>query len=61
MAGPGKKSMNELQNELLDLRREQLRLRMQHAAGQLSQPHLLRQKRRELARIKTAINKGDDE
>lgn len=60
MAGPGKKSAKELQGELLDLRREQLRLRMQQAAGQLSQPHLLRQKRREVARIKTAINQGDD-
>lgn len=58
MAKQGKKSMDELQNELLDLRREQLRLRMQHAAGQLSQTHLLRQKRREVARIKTTINSG---
>jgi large subunit ribosomal protein L29 len=47
------KSAEELQQELLALLREQFNLRMQKAAGQLSKPHLFRQVRRNIARLKT--------
>ena len=49
------KSVEELQAELLGLLREQFNLRMQHASGQLAQPHLLKEVRRNIARVKTVI------
>ena len=45
----------QLQEELLKLRREQFNLRMQKASGQLGQTHLLNETRREIARIKTIM------
>ncbi len=45
----------ELHEELLKLRKEQFALRMQEASGQLGQFHLLRQVRKEIARVKTII------
>ena len=36
--------------------REQFNLRMQKATGQLSQTHLLKQVRRDIARVKTVLN-----
>jgi large subunit ribosomal protein L29 len=53
-----KKSRAELQDELLDLLREQFNLRMQRASGQLSKGHLLRDVRRNIARVKTVINEN---
>ncbi len=50
------KSPQELGEELLKLRREQFNLRMQKASGQLGQPHLLSETRRDIARIKTIIS-----
>ena len=50
------KSPQELGEELLKLRREQFNLRMQKASGQLGQPHLLGETRRDIARIKTIIS-----
>ncbi|WP_414502440.1 50S ribosomal protein L29 [Zymobacter sp. IVIA_5232.4 C2] len=50
------KSVNELKAQLLELLREQFNLRMQKATGQLSQAHLLKQARRDIARVKTVIN-----
>lgn len=50
------KSVNELKEQLLELLREQFNLRMQKATGQLSQAHLLKQTRRDIARVKTVIN-----
>lgn len=50
-----KVSVNELQNELLALFREQFNLRMQKATHQLSQTHLLKQVRRKIAVIKTLL------
>ena len=47
------KSEAELKAELMRLRREQFHTRMQKASGQLGQPHLLRELRRDIARIKT--------
>jgi large subunit ribosomal protein L29 len=48
-----KKSASELDEHLIELRREQFNLRMQKGSGQLSQPHQLRRVRREIAQIKT--------
>ena len=49
------KEESELHEELLKLRKEQFALRMQEASGQLGQFHLLREVRREIARVKTII------
>jgi len=49
------KEESELHEELLKLRKEQFALRMQEASGQLGQFHLLRQVRKEIARVKTII------
>jgi large subunit ribosomal protein L29 len=50
------KSVEELNNELKGLLREQFNLRMQKGTGQLSQPHRVSQVRREIARVKTILN-----
>ena len=54
---PELKAMNkeELMIELLRLRREQFQLRMQKASGQLGQTHLMKEARRDLARVKTIL------
>ena len=49
------KSADELNQHLLDLRKEQFNLRMQKGAGQLSQPHQLRRVRRDIARTKFVL------
>ncbi|MBS0850107.1 50S ribosomal protein L29 [Citrobacter sp. JGM124] len=49
------KSVEELNTELLNLLREQFNLRMQSASGQLQQTHLLKQVRRDVARVKTLL------
>ncbi|WP_286240366.1 50S ribosomal protein L29 [Neptuniibacter halophilus] len=50
------KSVDELQQELLGLLKEQFNLRMQKTTGQLAQTHLLGQVRRDIARVKTVLN-----
>ena len=50
-----KKSAGELEQEILDLRREQFNLRMQQATGQLTNSAQLRAARRNIARIKTVL------
>ena len=50
------KSAQELNDLLIDLRKEQFDLRMQLGTGQLAEPHKLRQVRREIARVKTVMN-----
>jgi large subunit ribosomal protein L29 len=47
------KSVEELDKELLALRREQFNLRMQAATGQLAATHQFAAIRRDIARIKT--------
>ena len=47
-----KKSANDLQSHLLDLRKEQFSLRMQKATGQLTQTHQVRRVKREIAQVK---------
>lgn len=49
------KSVEELNQELLGLLREQFNLRMQKGTGQLSQPHRVKAVRRDIARIKTVL------
>lgn len=50
------KSETELKNELMSLLREQFNLRMQQASGQMPKGHLIRDARRNIARIKTVLN-----
>lgn len=50
------KTVEQLNEQLLDLLRDQFNLRMQKATGQLNQSHLLRQVRRDIARVKTVLN-----
>lgn len=47
------KTAKELNDELLALRKEQFNLRMQRATGQLAKSHLLKQVKRNIARVKT--------
>lgn len=49
------KTLDELQAELLRLRKEQFGLRMQFASGQLGQTHLVKEMRRDIARVKTVM------
>ena len=49
------KSVDELNNELGDLFREQFNLRMQRGSGQDIKPHNFKRVRREIARIKTVL------
>ncbi len=46
----------ELQSKLVDLKKEQMNQRFQHAAGQLPKTHVLRKTRREIARVNTELN-----
>jgi len=50
------KTVEQLNEQLLDLLRDQFNLRMQKATGQLNQSHLLTQVRRDIARVKTVLN-----
>jgi large subunit ribosomal protein L29 len=49
------KSVQELGEELLKLRKEHFSLRMQKASGQLGQVHLLKETKKDIARVKTLI------
>ncbi len=59
------KSVEELAEELLDLRREQFNLRMQRSTGQLNRPHEYGRVRKDIARVKTVMaelrSKSEDE
>jgi large subunit ribosomal protein L29 len=50
------KSVEELSQELLELRREQFNLRMQSATGELTQNHQHRRVKKDIARVKTILN-----
>ncbi len=52
------KSGDELQAQLLDLKKEAFNLRFQRASGQLENTARIRQVRRDIARIKTALRAG---
>jgi len=60
------KSVDELNEELLALRREQFNLRMQNATGEQTQNHEHSRVRKDIARVKTVLNElgraaGDSE
>jgi large subunit ribosomal protein L29 len=54
------KNADELQAEVLRLQKEHFALRMQRASGQLGQSHLLKEVRRDLARVKTIMKEASD-
>lgn len=49
------KTVDELKADLLTQLESQFKLRMQKNTGQLNQTHLLKQTRRDIARIKTVL------
>jgi|TARA_B110000977_G_scaffold145056_1_gene184103 large subunit ribosomal protein L29 len=49
------KSVDELNEELVKLHKEQFNLRTQNATGQLGQIHLLKAARRDIARVNTVL------
>ena len=49
------KSVEDLNQQLIELRKEQLSLRLQAATGQLGETHKVRQVRRDVARVKTVL------
>jgi len=49
------KTVEELDAELLVQLEAQFKLRLQSNTGQLNQPHLVKQARRDIARIKTVL------
>jgi large subunit ribosomal protein L29 len=50
-----KKSVEELNEELVELRREQFKLRMSHSTGELTQHTEHGRVRKDIARIKTVL------
>ncbi len=55
------KTVEDLKSELTENLRLQFNLRMQRGSGQLSQPHLFKQARRDIARIKTVLKEKQGE
>ena len=51
-----KKSIDQLNEELVALRREQFNLRMQQATGELTHNHEHSRVRKDIARVKTVLN-----
>ena len=49
------KSLADLEQELLNLRREQFNLSMQRSTGQLGRPHEYGRVRKNIARVKTVM------
>lgn len=49
-------SLDELKKELMDKLKEQFNLRMQNGTGQLARHHVIKEVRRDIARIKTVMN-----
>ena len=49
-------TIEALESKLADLKKEQMNQRFQHAAGQMPKTHVMRQTRREVARVKTQLN-----
>ena len=50
------KTYEELNKELLDLRKEQFNLRMQRGVGQVTRVHQFDLNRKNIARVKTIMN-----
>ena len=50
------KSIKELNDELLELRKEQFNLRMQKGVGQATRVHQFKLNKKNIARVKTVMN-----
>jgi large subunit ribosomal protein L29 len=50
-----KMSLEELQTELLSLRKDQFTLRMKKAGGALDKPHMITMVRKAIAKVKTIM------
>ena len=50
------KDEKDLKDELIELRKEQFKLRMQYSMGQASRNHEFSRIRKDIARIKTVLN-----
>ncbi len=50
------KTVDELQENLIALMKDQFGYRMQKSTGQLNQTHLLKDVARDIARVKTVLN-----
>lgn len=50
------KSQDELQETLHELLKEQFSLRMQQSSGQMARHHVMKNVRRDIARVKTVMN-----
>lgn len=50
------KTVEQLQEDLLRLMKEQFEFRMKQATGQLGQTHVLKRARQDIARLKTVLN-----
>ena len=53
-------SLEDLEKELIDLRREQFNLRMQQGAGNMPKVHRFGAVRKDIARIKTVLNEKNE-
>jgi large subunit ribosomal protein L29 len=49
---------DQLQDQLVNLKREQFNLRFQAATGQMEKPHRVDQIRKDIARIKTVMRQN---
>lgn len=54
------KSVDELNAELETKLQEQFKLRMQKSIGELNQTHLVKETRRDIARIKTVLRQKSE-
>ena len=54
-----KMSVSELQKELASVQRELFNLRMQKGTDQLSRPHVMREVRHNIARVKTILKEKE--
>jgi large subunit ribosomal protein L29 len=50
---------SELTTKLMDLKKGMMNLRFQHSSGQLKDTSSLRKAKKNIAQVKTALNKGD--
>ena len=50
-----KKSVQDLNQELMELLRKQFNLRMQRGSGQMTKPSEMKNVRRDIARVKTVL------
>lgn len=49
------KTVEELEAQVIELRKQHFELRTQMATGQLGQTHLLREAKKDIARVKTVL------